>query len=91
MKEYNNPSGSNEQDRSSGAGEDPKSLHQGQGPDFQTQDPELKKQNEGVKALEKKREKPATDKGKEDYENVGEGDASLEVPGQDPEETPQMK
>ena len=75
---YNNPHGSNEQQK--GSEQDPESLHQGQGPDFQTQDAEASKRNPGVEDLKKQdavRKNHAASH-REDYENVGEGDAAAD-------------
>ena len=76
-KKYNNPYGSNDHNSKEQEKQkipDSKSLHQGQGPDFQTQDKDGARKNEGVKQLKKESET-------EDYKNVGEGDASLPVGG----------
>lgn len=95
MNEYNNPSGSNEQNPK-GAGEDPK-----------RKDPEMQ-QKSGSQGQNKDREQTNKDNqpGRKDHENVGEGDAEPDLPnkkqpdekpyiGDNPEETkrqaPKMK
>ncbi|HYG18748.1 MAG TPA: hypothetical protein VD816_07460 [Ohtaekwangia sp.] len=73
---YNNPHGSNEQENA--REQDPESLHQGQGPEFQTQDATASKRNPAVEDLKKQEtvKKNHTASRREDYENVGEGDAA---------------
>ena len=39
------------------------SLHQGQGPDFQTQDPRIQERNEGIDKLERPQKKSQTKNG----------------------------
>jgi hypothetical protein len=81
MKKFNNPHASNDHNNKHPKKEtspNPKNLHQGQGPEFQTQDKNFVKKNEGVQQL---RDESET----EDYKNVGEGDAALPEGGSQPE------
>lgn len=79
MKDYNNPNGSNNQNPKEGAGEDPK-----------RKDPEMQEKSGGPEGQNKDREQPNKDskQGKEDYKNVGEGDAEPELPSKEREEKP---
>jgi hypothetical protein len=86
MKEYNNPTGSNEQNPK-GGGEDPKSA----GEDQKRKDPEMQEKSGGPEGQNKDRKQ--TDKdiqpGRKDQGNVGEGDAEPDLPSKkQPEEKP---
>jgi hypothetical protein len=76
MKKYNNPNAANTQKQEVAKPEDPKNLHQGQGPDFIKQDKHMRKKNDAL---------GETPEGTDfvDHNNVGEGDAELPPGGRD--------
>ena len=76
MKKYNNPYASNTQKQEAPKPEDPKNLHQGQGPDFITQDKTMRKKNDAL---------GETPEGTDfvDHHNGGEVDAELSPDGRD--------
>ncbi|RAW01780.1 hypothetical protein [Pseudochryseolinea flava] len=75
MKKYSNPYAANTQ-KGEDKPEDPQNLHQGQGPDFITQDKTARKKNDAL---------GETPEGTDfvDHHNVGEGDAELPPGGRD--------
>lgn len=96
----NNPRTNEQPEHTGNAEQAPSSLHQGQGPEFQTQDPTMRKQNEAVKDLNREpagfkqegtqpTQKTGQSERKNEYENPDEAERQREeLPSREREEKP---